>query len=129
MPNSCSLRRVRLMWLFRAMAFLCCVLSIPADVRSSNFLGGHRFNHQNGISAATAVCTWHSVNSGFFSPELLPHPRQEQVADHAQDQVAFQPLIAPALVLVQSDLALLVLEAALHAPPRERDQKQHTDRC
>src|SRR5512142_1894257 len=128
MPTSCSLRRVRLMWLFRATAFLCCVLSISADVRSSNFLGGHRLNHQNGINAATAVCTWHSVSSGFFPPELLPHPRREQVAHTAQDQAAFQPPAPPALVLVQPDLRLLVLETPLHAPPREGREQQLLDR-
>ena len=91
MPRACSRRRVRLVWHRRARALRRCARSISADVRSSNLLGGLRFNHQNGISAATAVCTWHSVSSGVFPPELLPHSRQEQVAHAAQDQVAFQP--------------------------------------
>src|SRR5512143_2552253 len=128
MPSACNRRRVRLVWYLRARAFLRCVRSISSDIRSSNFLGGHMLSHQNGISAATAVCTWHSVSSGFFPPELPPHPRQEQVAHHAQDQVALQPLVAPALVLIQSDLAFLVFKATLHSPPRGRDQQQHTDR-
>src|ERR1700730_12814904 len=110
MPNSCSLRRVRLVWQFRARPFLRCARTISSDVRSSSFFGGHRLNHQNGISAATAVCTWHSVSSRFFPPELLSHPRQEQVAHATEDQVAFQPLVTPALVLVQPDLGLLVLK-------------------
>ena len=74
-----------------ARAFRRCARLISAEVRSSSFLGGIRSNHQNGINAATAVWTWHSVSSGFFPPELLPHPRQEQVAHATQDQVAFQP--------------------------------------
>src|SRR5262245_45679842 len=28
-----------------------------------------------------------------FPPKLLPHPRQEQVAQATEDQVAFQPLV------------------------------------
>ena len=70
-----------------------------------------------GISADTAVWIWHSVSSRFFPPELLTHPRQEQVAHAAQDQVAFQPPVAPTLVLIQADLPLLVLETALDPPP------------
>ena len=41
---------------------------------SHSFTGGLRLSHQNGISAAIAVCTWHSVSPGFSPPELLPHP-------------------------------------------------------
>src|SRR3954462_8578452 len=100
MPNSRSLRRVRLMWLLRA-AFRRCARSISAEVRSSNAFGGDRLNHQNGINAATAVWIWHSVSSRFSPPELLPHSRQKQVTDATQDQVAFEPLVAAALVLVQ----------------------------
>src|SRR3954469_15760427 len=116
MPRACRRRRVRLVWNRRAWALRRCARSISADVRSSNFLGGVRSSHQNGINAATAVCTWHSVSSGFSPPELLTHPRQEQVAEAAQDQVAFQPPVPPPLVLVQPDLALLVLEAPLDVP-------------
>src|SRR5690348_12768913 len=107
MPLSRSLRRVRLVWLLRADAFRCRARMISSDVRSNNFLGGLRPNHQNGIMAAIAVCTWHSVSPGFFPPELLSHPRQEQVAHATEDQVTFQPPVTPALVLVQADLGLL----------------------
>ena len=75
MPNSRSLRRVRLMWLFLAAAFRRRARSISAEVRSSNAFGGDTLNHQNGINAATAVWTWHSVSSRFFPPGLLPHSR------------------------------------------------------
>ena len=81
------------MWLFLAAAFRRCARSISAEVRSSNAFGGDRLNHQNGINAATAVWIWHSVSSRFFPPELLPHPRQEQVTDATQDQMAFEPLV------------------------------------
>src|SRR5437763_3932574 len=119
MPRACNRRRVRLVWHRRAKAFRRCVRSISPHVRSSNFFGGLRSSHQNGINAATAVCTWHSVSPGFFPPVLLPHSRQEQVAHAAQDQVASQPPVTPPLILIQSDLALLVFEATLHRPARE----------
>src|ERR1700722_10442038 len=116
MPDLRSRRRVRLMWLVRAAALRRWVRLILAAVRSSTSFTGETCHHQKGISAATAVWIWHSVRSGFFPPELLPHPRQEQVADAAQNQVAFQTLVASALVLIQADLAFLVLKTALHAP-------------
>src|SRR5450759_951668 len=98
MPSERNFCRVRLVWLFRAAAFRRCARVISAEVRSSNALGGDRFKHQNGINAATAVWIWHSVNSRFSPPEFLSHSRQEQVAHATQDQVAFQALVAPALV-------------------------------
>src|SRR6516225_376781 len=119
MPRACNRRSVRLVWHRRASALRRCARWISSDVRSNSLVGGFRSSHQNGIDAATAVCTWHSVRSGFFPPELLSHPRQEQVTDTAQDQVPLQPPVAPALVLVQPDLAFLVLETPFHPPPRE----------
>ena len=70
MSRACSRRRVRWVWHRRARAFRRWARSISADVRSSNTCGGLRFNHQNGINAATAVCTWHSVSSRF--PPRIP---------------------------------------------------------
>ena len=77
MPKSCSLCLVRFVWHLRAKAFLRWARSISSDVRSSNFLGSRRLSHQNGINAAIAVWTWHSVNSEFFPPEFMARPRQE----------------------------------------------------
>src|SRR4051795_1353342 len=128
MPNARSFFRVALVWLFRANAFLLCVRAISAAVRSNNFFDGRWSSHQDGIIAAIAVCTWHSVSSGFSPPELLSHPRQEQVAHAAQDQVPSQPLITATFVLVQPDLALLVFEATLDSPAREPHQQQLLDR-
>src|SRR4051794_11053025 len=110
MPNARSFFRVAFVWLLRAAAFLLCVRAISSAVRSNNFFDGRWSSHQYGISAAIAVCTWHSVNSGFSPPELLSHPRQEQVAHATQDQVTFQSLVPASFILVQPDLALLVLE-------------------
>src|SRR5205823_5937603 len=97
MPNSCRRRRVLLVWHVRAHAIRLCVLCSSAAVRSINTSDGSSSSHQLGINAAMAVCTWHSVNSGFFPPELLPHPRQEQVTHRTQDQMAFQTQVTPAL--------------------------------
>src|SRR5512142_595149 len=128
MPNLWSLRRVLLVWHFRARAFRCCVRRIFAAVRSRRFLGGVWPSHQDGMQAAIASCTWHSVSSGFFPPELLPHPCQEQVADRTERQVTLQAHVPPPLIVIQPDLAFLVLEAAFHAPAREPDQQQLPDR-
>src|SRR5438270_1461828 len=128
MPDLRNLRRARLVWLFRAAAFRRWARSSSAAVRSSSTFGGRRFHHHNRFNAANAVYTWHAVIPGFYPPELLPHPRQEQVAHATEDQVAFEPLVAPALVLVQADLGLLVLETALDAPSRERDEQHLPDR-
>src|ERR1700676_1409094 len=110
MPNSRSLRRVVLVWLLRAWALR----------------GWWSVSHQDRISTATAVCSWHTVNSRFFPP-FLPYLGEEQVADRRQHQVAFQAQIAPALVLIQADLALVVLKTALHSPTRKSHQQQGPD--
>lgn len=122
MPSSCNRRRVCFVWHFRAVAFRRCVRASSATVRSISFADGRCSSHQYGINTPSAVCTWHSVSSGFSPPEFLPHPRQEQVADGTQSQMAFQPHILATLVVIQADFALLVLEATLDAtvimPPK-----------
>src|SRR4051794_16450201 len=109
MPNARSFFRVALVWLFRAAAFLLRVRSSSSAVRSNLFSVGRWHSHQYGINAAIAVCTWHSVNSGFSPPELLSHPRQEQVAHATQDQVPSQSLVTTSFILIQPDLRLLIL--------------------
>src|ERR1700677_2843628 len=128
MPNARSFFRVVLVWLFRAAAFLLCVRRISSAVRSNSFADGRSLSHQLGINAAIAVCTWHSVSSGFFPPELLSHPRQEQVTHATQDQVAFQALVTTPFVLIQPDLRFLILETTLDSPSRETHQQQLRDR-
>ena len=68
MPRACNRRSVRLVWHRRASALRRCARWISSDVRSNSLVGGFRSSHQNGIDAATAVCTWHAVSSGFFPP-------------------------------------------------------------
>src|SRR5512142_3224488 len=128
MPSSRSLRRVRFVWLFRAWAFRRCAHRIFLAAFASSFSFDRREDiPQQRTNAASAVCSWQTVSSGFFPPEFLAHPRQEQVAHRREDQVSLQPQVTPALVLVQPDLALLVLKTTLHAPAREGDQQQGPD--
>ncbi len=125
MPSSRNLRRVRLVWLLRAAAFRFCAHAIFLAAFASTLSFDRRdLNPQHRTNAAIAVCSWQTVSSGFFPRPFLSHTRQEQVAQATEDQVSLQAQVAPALILVQSDLAFLVLEATFHSPARERDQKQ-----
>ena len=78
MPSSCNRRRVRFTWLFRALAFRRSAQVIFLAALASSFsLDRRDANPQQRTSAATAVCNWQTVSSGFFPPQLLAHPRQE----------------------------------------------------
>src|SRR5512143_1556049 len=128
MPSSRSLRRVRFLWLSRAWAFRRSAHVIFLTAWASNSpIDRSDDNPQERTNAANAVCNWQTVSSGFFPPEFLTHPRQEQVTDRRDNQVTLQSQVTPALVLVQPDLALLVLEATFHPPAREGDQQQSPD--
>src|SRR5512135_329737 len=110
MPSSRSLCRVRFTWLLRARALRRCAQVIFRAAVASSFSRDRREdNPQQRTNAATAVCSWQTVSPGVVPPPFLPHSRQEQVAHRRDDQVAFQSPVAAALVLVQPDLALLVL--------------------
>src|SRR5882672_4768939 len=130
MPNSRSLRRVVFVWLLRAWALRCWWYVIVAAVFSSSRSdAGWSFSHQERTNAATALCNWHTVTSvcaRFFFP-FLSHRGEKQVADRRQDQVTFQPQIAPALVLIQTDFTLVILKTTLDAPARKSDQQQGPD--
>src|SRR5215471_1546103 len=129
MPSSRSFRRVVLVWLLRAWALRRCWYVIFAAVFSnSRFDAARPWLHQDCTKAATAVWSWHTVSSGFFPP-LGSHTGQEQVADGRQDQVSFQSQVAPAFVLIQTDLALVVFETTFHTPSGEGDQQQGADSC
>src|SRR5208283_4377588 len=128
MPILRKTRRVCLMWQRRAQAFRRCARWIIAAVRSNNRADTRRSIHHERISADTAVWTWQTVNSDFFPPQPLVGLCQEQVTDRTEDQMAFEPRITPPLVMVQADLAFVVLEAAFHAPAREGRQKDRSHR-
>lgn len=66
MPISRSFRRVRLMWLLRALALSCWVVWMHLAVCSISLAEARPLSHQDRTSAPTAVWTWHTVNSGFF---------------------------------------------------------------
>src|SRR3954470_15659188 len=129
MPSPSSFLMVVLVWLFRAWAFRRWAYMILLAVLSSSLsiCSGSEIHHDR-TKADVAVCSWQTVSSGSFFRPSLPHPRQEQVAHRRDDQVAFQPQIAAPLVLVQADLALVVLEAPFHAPAREGHQQQDLHR-
>src|SRR3954470_8737117 len=129
MPSPSSFLMVVLVWLFRAWAFRRWAYMILLAVLSSSLSTFFRSEiHHDLTKAAVAVCSWQTVSSGFFFRPSLPHPRQEQVAHRRDDQVAFQPQVAAPLVLIQADLALVVLETPLHTPAREGHQQQDPHR-
>src|SRR6516165_8193806 len=125
MPRSRSLCRVRLKWHFRASAFRFSAQVIFLAALASSFSSDRRdANPQAWTRAATAVWSWQTVSSGFFPRPFLPHPRQEQVAHTTEDQVTFQAQVPSPLILIQPDLALLILEASFDSPARESNQQQ-----
>jgi hypothetical protein len=72
-------------------AFRHCVRAIFAAVFSRTAFDGRWPSHRHGIKAASALCAWPSVSYGFFPPESLQHPRQEEIIAPTDDQVTFQP--------------------------------------
>src|SRR5258706_15186654 len=73
--------------------------------------------------ASTARLTWHAVHSGFFPPQDLVRLGQEQEADGGEDQVSLERPIVSNFEVIQSDLTLVVLEAALDVPAGKGDLK------
>src|SRR4051812_26240977 len=109
MPLARNLRRVVLVWLFRARALRCCWPVIFFVVfATSRSEAAWSLSHHDRIKIAIAVCNWHTVNSG-FSPPFLPHLGQKQVTHRRQKQVSFQSQVASSLVLIQANFALLIL--------------------
>src|SRR5262245_52884654 len=98
MPSRRSLRRVRLVWLFRALAFCFCWYAIFSAVRSSSFLLACFPNDHDCTKAAAAVRIWQTVSSGFFPP-LLPSFFQEQVSNRGQCLMSHQASIFSPLVV------------------------------
>src|SRR6476620_10344163 len=128
MPSARSLRRVDLVWLLRACTRRFCAYRISSAACSYRRLQARPDCHQLQTTAAIAVCTWHTVSSGFFPPKALMDPRQEQVTHHRKDQVTFQADIASAFKMIQTQLPFLILKAALDTPARESDHQQLLDR-
>src|SRR5260370_7765415 len=105
MPNSRSLRLVAFLWLLRAWALRGCWYVIFAAVFSSNRSeAGCSLSHQDRTNAATAVWSWHTVNSWFFPP-FLPHRAEEQITDRRQHQASLHPQITPPLLPIHPNLA------------------------
>src|SRR5438128_1577609 len=125
MPNARSCLRVRLVWLFRALALWCCWYAIFSAVWSRSRVAVDRPSHQECTKAAAAVRTWHTVSSGFFPPLPLVHARQEQVGHGSDRLVTQQAAIIPTLVMIEPQLCFLILEAALHVPAGKGHPQQH----
>src|SRR3989304_8952245 len=85
MPNARSFRRVALLWLLRAWAFLFCARAISLAACSYSGLEARPPSHQALTTAAAATWTWQTVTSGFFPPKLLADSGQEQIA-HGRDR-------------------------------------------
>src|SRR5258708_5872025 len=113
MPRVRSFRRVVFVWLLRACTRRFCVYRISSAACSYRRLQARPECHQLRTTAAIAVRNWQTVSSGFFPPKVLMNPRQEQVTHRRQNQVALQALVTPTFVMVQAQLALLILKAAL----------------
>src|SRR5208283_3963183 len=128
MPFSRSFRLVRLVFDFRAAAMRFCQCWILFAASSINAVRRTPLSHQLRTRAATATCTWQTVRSGFFFPQPLADPSQEQVAHRSENQVSFQPQPSSAFPLVETDLLLLILETPLHPPTRESHQQQSLHR-
>ena len=126
MPSLRNLRRVVLVWLLRACAFLVCAHWISSAAWAYRVVDWRLLSHSERTTAVIAVCTWHTVNSGFSPPQLLMNGGQKQIADSAQHQMAFEPDPAASFVVVESDFSFLVFKAAFNPPPREGDPQQHT---
>ena len=77
MPTACNFPRVVFVWLRRAWAARACRYANSAAVFSSNRAPTRPESHILLTTAAIAVRTWHTVNSGFFPPTLLVDLRHE----------------------------------------------------
>jgi hypothetical protein len=124
MPFFRSFLRVVLVCEARDTAMRRCQCWISSAALLTNAVRRAPLSHQLRTSAFTAICTWHTVRSGFFPPQLLADPREEQVADRTEDQVSLQSQPTPTFPLVKPDFLLLVLETPLHAPTRKGHQQQ-----
>ena len=125
MPNARSFFRVRFVWLLRATALRRWCHAIFLAALASSFSSARGDDKpQERTNAATAVCTWHTVSSGFSPPSSCRTATGTGSSPTTGSSGVSIP-VAPALVLIQADLALLVLEATFHTPPREGHQEQN----
>src|SRR5258708_1123750 len=116
MPSLRSRCLVRLVWLLRAWALRACVYWISWEPCSRSWLVAASSSHHDRTRADTAVCTWHTVSSGFFPPQVRMNFGQEEVAYGTEDPVPFQAHVFSPFVMVQTDFPFAILEAPLDAP-------------
>src|SRR6266852_2231013 len=123
MPSLRSLRRVRLVWLLRALAFCCCWYVIVSAVRSSSALPAFIPNDHDCTRAAAAVRIWQTVNSGFFPP-LLADAFQEQMGHGRQGLVSDQAAVFSPFIMIKAQFGFLVFKTTFYVPTREGHQQQ-----
>src|SRR6516162_335244 len=124
MPVARNFRRVSFAWQRRASALRRCARRMFAAALSSNAARADRLSAHDSTKALNAVRTWHTVRPGLFFPPPGAHPGAEQVGQRHQPLVADQPRVTAPLEVVQAQLGLAVLKAALDAPAAEADQQQ-----
>src|SRR5262249_15621877 len=99
-----------------------------AATLSSSAARADRLSDHDSTKALKAVLTWHTVSPGFCFPPPPAHPRAEQVRQRHQPLVPNQPRVTAPLEVVEAQLGLAVLKAALDAPAAERHQEQRLHR-
>src|SRR5271166_6573088 len=123
MPRACNFPRVVFVWLRRACTLRVCRYSNSDTVCSSNRAPTRPESHILLTTAAIAMRTWQTVNSGFFPPEVLVDLCQEQVAYPRDDHVSLQTLIPSAFVVIQAEFTFFIFKAAFDAPTRKGNQQ------
>ena len=103
-------------WLARALAFCLCACPIDRAARAASRLAASSPSPNPSTDAAAAVRNWLTVSSGFFPPQLPADLSQQEVADRADDLMAFQPQVAATLPVVEPQLRFAVLKAPLDVP-------------
>src|SRR5689334_3718154 len=99
-----------------------------AATLSSSAARTDRLSPPASTKALNPVPPWPAVSPGLCFPPPLAHPRAEQVRQRHQSLVPQQPDVAAALEVVEAQLRLAVLKAALDAPTAEGHQEQGLDR-
>src|SRR5436305_10513135 len=106
MPSAASFLRVVRVWQRRASALRRCVYSSSAAAASRISLAALLPSPQERTSAAVAVRTWQTVNSGFFPPQFLLRFGEEQMAHGRERLVSFETQIRSSLEVIEPQFGL-----------------------
>src|SRR4051794_40598009 len=125
-PSSANAPR---QWLSRALAFSSCARSIDRAARWASLFAPLDPNPNPSTNAAAAVRTWHTVHSRFSPPERVSSLRKKQKAHRTDRLVPLQPQVTATFPVVETQLRLAILKAALHMPPCQPHQKHGVRGC